>query len=131
MSFEMVDINKVVLFVKQGDYLTVRAQSGLSDESARAIRLPISPTRPKDETFAALAFRTGEMQICQDVDVDPRYHQLAKPPTHKYKSVMAVPIFHGDQVVAALTIDSLSVDRFADYEQDQGKLFAQLFGLFI
>lgn len=131
MSFESVDINKVVLFKVDGANLIVLAQSGLSDESARQIKLPINPPHPDDDTFAALAVRSGEVQVCDDVDSDARYRPLARPPAHPYKSILAVPVYHGASVIGCVTIDSLAASRFGPDEQDQGKLFASLFGLFM
>jgi hypothetical protein len=133
MGFQLPDINKVTLFVPDGDpatatHLRVLEHSGISNESARAIRLEITEAQP---TFAALAFRTGEIQVCQDVGTDLRYRPLKHAPEHQYKSILAVPIKHGDTVIGCFTIDSLVQGRFGVDEQNQGKLFAPLFALFM
>ena len=129
MGFQLSDINKVTLFGPDGDpdtatQLMVLAHSGISNESARALRLEIHEARP---TFAALAFLTGEVQVCHDVGTDQRYRRLEHAPEHQYKSILAVPIKHGGRVIACFTVDSLVEGRFGLDEQNQGKLIAPLF----
>jgi GAF domain len=133
MGFQFSDINKVTLFVPDGDpatatQLKVLAHSGISNESARSLRLEIHETNP---TFAALAFLTGEVHVCQDVGTDQRYRPLKYAPEHQYKSILAVPIKHGNKVIACFTLDSLVAGRFGADEENQGKLFAPLFALFL
>jgi hypothetical protein len=132
-GFQLPDINKVTLFVPDGALATatelvVKAHSGISNESARALSLRIHDPRP---SFAAMAFQAGEIFVCQDVGTDPRYHPLDEPPAHAYKSILAVPIMHGENVVGCFTIDSLVENRFGPDEESQGKLFAALFALFL
>jgi GAF domain-containing protein len=133
VGFQVPDVNKVTLFVPDAPSSTaadliVKASAGLSPESARAVRLPLHDAEP---AFAVLAFRTGRIQLCQDVGTDPRYHQLKHPPAHEYKSILAMPVMHGEKVIASFTIDSLAVNRFGPDDENQAKLFAELFALFM
>lgn len=125
------DSSKVVLFEKEGDKLVVWHQSGLDPESARELRFEYHPMDPTKDTFAAMAFRHGEIIVCNDVNDDPRYVQQGPPALHPYRSIMAVPVKHGDEVVAVYTVDSLAENRFDADQEEQGRFFASLFALFI
>lgn len=132
-SFSKKDINKVTAWLPtENGTLIVDTYNGMAPESAKALEFEINPSDPDKDTFAARAFRTGEVQVCHDVDTDPRYHQLGRAPSHPYKSIIAVPIRYKGKAVGALTVDSLFVGNFDSEPQKQlAELAGSLFAMFI
>lgn len=143
-GFGKPDINKVTLWVPSPDSQTlrVRAFSGMSPDSAQALKPPVNPPDTKDLTFAAMAYKNGRVEVCHDVGTDPRYKQLDRPPRHPYKAILAAPVKRGAAVVGSFTVDSLMPNKFADSEQPKqgevgiqaqqtAELLASLFALFL
>jgi hypothetical protein len=71
-SFAKSDICKVTLWrPTDRQTLEVAYYNGMSPESAQILELPIQPADPNDDTFAAMAFRSGRPEVCHDVGTDP------------------------------------------------------------
>lgn len=126
------DAHKIVFWVPDGtDLLKVRASAGLSPESLPKMRYPIDPSDPNDDTFGAKAFRYGKPFVSGDVWSDPRYTNFrGNKPSHPYRSLLAVPVFRGTNVIGVLTLDSVHADAFGPDEVGFVELFAWLFAEF-
>jgi GAF domain-containing protein len=132
-AFSKKDINKVTTWCPTArGTLKVATYNGMAPESAKELEFDIHPPTPDRDTFAAMAYRAGEAQVCHDVDTDARYRQLGRPPSHPYKSIIAVPLRKKGQVIGSMTIDSLFVGNFdTDQQRQLAELAASLFAMFL
>ncbi len=132
-GFLASDINKVTIWLPVNNQtLQVGVYNGMSPEAARTISLPIYPSLPTDDTFAAMAYRSGDLLFCSDTDKDHRFHQLKHSPSHPYKSLIAVPVLLEDKPVGVITIDSIFKATFDSKDSQQlAKLCASLAALLL
>jgi hypothetical protein len=81
--------------------------AGYRLESKHRFSLPIVGS------FSRHAYESGEIQWSGDLQGDPRYtpHPQA---TRDYHSIISIPIFHGDEVVAVFNTDSTYRDAFPE-----------------
>jgi putative methionine-R-sulfoxide reductase with GAF domain len=124
-GFLQADINKVTLWIPIGNELQVYAYNGMRPESAAEVRLKLETRGVQRPPFAVLAFHSQKIEICTDIDADPRYAPLNYPAAHPYKSIIAVPLLVKGECVGVLTIDSVRVGAFDD---EDAKQLAQLCG---
>ncbi|MBV8750291.1 MAG: GAF domain-containing protein [Candidatus Eremiobacteraeota bacterium] len=119
-AFARSDVCKVTLW-RPTDHGTLRVwlSDGLSPESADLLELPVHPTDPDRDTFAAMAFRSGRTEVCHDAGTDRRYHILGRAPAYTYASIIAIPIRRGGTTVGVFTVDSPFKDNFRDADQVQ------------
>jgi putative methionine-R-sulfoxide reductase with GAF domain len=130
-GFLEADINKVTMWVSDGQALRVAVYNGMQPESAKAISLSLSANHYPKPPFAILAYQSRLTQVCSDIDTDPRYAPLSQAATHPYKSIIAVPMIVGSSIVGVLTVDSLRVGRFDDESARQlAQLCASLLALY-
>jgi hypothetical protein len=137
LAIEKPDINKMTVWepTEDGTKLRIAEFHGMNPESSRTLTFEIHPDHSDKDSFAAMAFRNDRIEICDDTQTDPRYKMVTgHPPTHPYRSIIAVPIRQGQRVVGVYTIDSREANRFSDNDQaaqQQYDLYARLFALFI
>ena len=137
LKLERADLNKITVWrpTEDDSALVVAEFNAMNPESARKITLPIRPATTDRDTFAAMAYRNGRIEVCSDTETDERYSRLRNvPPTHPYRSIIAVPILRGGRVVGVYTIDSREPGRFTKTDEaslQQYELWAQLFALFL
>jgi PAS domain S-box-containing protein len=72
---------------------------------------------PLDEGFAAAATRTGELQVCRDVDElsGERWHDVAA--THGIRSFAVVPVVHRESVYGVVGLYADAVGAFDRHKQ--------------
>jgi GAF domain-containing protein len=94
------------LFRTANDFV-MRWAAGHRLESQRKFRQPI------DEMFARFSYRSGDVELSDDVQTDERWKPLAKA-TRPYRSLVTVPIHRGDETVAVLNAISTYPAAFGD-----------------
>lgn len=132
-GFMKPDVNKVTIWIPNDaeEFLFPYVWNGIEPESASKIQLPLDGVAATD-TFAAMAYRSGNVEVCSNIDVDPRYRPLAKKPSHPYKSIIAAPVCIDDCVVGVLTVDSVFEGTFDGSTAKQlAELSACMVGLFM
>jgi hypothetical protein len=98
---------RLSVLVPDGDDFVMRWAAGHRLESQRKFRQPL------DEMFARFSYRSGEVEVSDDVTTDERWKPLAKA-TRPYSSLVTVPICRGDQVAGVLNAISTYPAAFAE-----------------
>jgi GAF domain-containing protein len=105
------DVRLAVLCPRDDDPDTfrMRCAAGHRPQSVQQYRRGI------DDTMAGLAYRTGEFIESPDVDVDPRFVPNPRA-SRPFRSLVAVPLRVGDEIVGALSV--VSTESFAFPQTD-------------
>ena len=74
-------------------------------------KIPLGTHRPLDRGIAAWVARTGQTALCNDVQVDPRYHAVAGFET---AAELAVAVMVKNETVAVINVDSMEPHVFDD-----------------
>lgn len=92
---------------------------GHSLEGRQKFRLPVR------DSFAGVAFRTGEVQRSGDVRADPRFvsHPRARP-DRSYASLVSIPLHDRGEVDGVLNVIATSPDAFGNVERTYLTLLA-------
>lgn len=98
---------RLSVLVPDGNDFVMRWAAGHRLESQRKFRQPI------DEMFARFSYRSGDVELSDDVQTDERWKPLAKA-TRPYRSLVTVPIHRGDETVAVLNAISTYPAAFGD-----------------
>lgn len=80
--------------------------------------------RTDDNSIAGQVVRSRKSYLCPDVDNDP--HFLPSRSGHNFSSVLAVPIVHGDRVLAVINADAKEKGYFTEEQQQTLEAVARL-----
>jgi PAS domain S-box-containing protein len=97
--------------------VSLRAEAGVENYLAD-LDLSVDPDEPGGRGPTARAFRTSEIQVVQDVTVDPEYEQWRDhAERYGYRSSAAVPIVHDGTLYGVLNIYAGRPYAFEDEER--------------
>ncbi|WP_254767577.1 PAS domain-containing protein [Salinilacihabitans rarus] len=103
--------------------VSVRTEAGV-EGYLDGITISVDPDDDRSEGPTGRAFRTGEIQTTQDIEVDPR-HDPWRDHVERYgfRSSAAIPIVHEDAVYGVLNVYA---ERPNAFEGREGELIAQI-----
>jgi PAS domain S-box-containing protein len=113
------------VFTFDGTLIHVARVIGLNAEGVEAARKAF-PMPPSGGSYTALAIRDAKVLNVADAlaETDPEYATKTIAVAAGYRSVLAVPMFRGRQVVGAITVSRAQAGRFSDREVELLKTFA-------
>jgi len=97
--------------------VTLRAEAGV-ENYLDDTTISVDPNDEHSEGPTGRAFRTGEIQICQDIQNDPRYEPWRDHASeYGYQSSAAVPIVHDGTTYGVLNVYSARPNGVRDRER--------------
>lgn len=108
---ELLGLDDLVLYLRQGDYLVQKAAFGIKNPTQRQIASPL--TIPVGRGITGTVAATGEMELVADTRLDPRYI----PDEFSGRSELAIPILYRESVLAVLDSESKVVNGFSPRQQ--------------
>ncbi len=115
-----VDSCSIYLLDASGEYLVLKATTGLASESVGHARLRLG------EGLTGWAAQTGEPVAATDAAADPRFKYL--PETHEtlFQSLLAVPLTVGGKPFGAINVQTTGVHEYGEEEVELLSIIADL-----
>jgi two-component system, sensor histidine kinase PdtaS len=110
-----MDSCSIYLLDAQGDYLVLKATTGLAPESIGLGRLRLG------EGLTGWAARTGQPAASADAPSDPRFKYVPGTGENRFQSLLAVPLATAGKIVGAINVQT--TDRH-EYTEDQIELLS-------
>jgi GAF domain-containing protein len=99
---ELCGASFVTLFMRDGDEMRLRAESGCTPEIVAFLRA--HPIRAGRETFTGRVMLSGEAVHLPDVLADPEYDFGEAPRIGNYRALLGVPLLRDGQVEGVFTL---------------------------
>jgi len=105
------------VFTFDGQWIHAASHYGLSPD-ALAAALALFPMRPGAGSYTSRAIRDGVVMNRADAlaETDPAYATKQVARLAGYRSVLSVPMFHGAQVLGAISVNRAKVGLFTEQE---------------
>jgi len=110
-----MDSCSIYLLDKAGEYLILRATTGLAPEAVGKARLRLG------EGLTGWAAREGKAVGVRDAPHDPRFKYLPETREMCFKSLLAVPLTVRGKVIGAMNVQTTS---FHDYSEEEVELLS-------
>ncbi len=101
---ELIQCDGAAIELREGNHMVYRATSGIANAHS-GLRLPIN------ESLSGYSIKTGELQLCNDVELDPRVNQPACK-AQGIEAMLLIPLEHSDDVVGVLKVLSRNKQHF-------------------
>ena len=101
---ELIQCDGAAIELREGDCMVYRATSGIANAHS-GLRLPIH------ESLSGYSIQTGELQLCNDVESDPRVNQPACK-AQGIESMLLIPLAHSNDMVGVLKVLSSQKQHF-------------------
>jgi len=117
-----MDSCSLYLLDPQGDYLVLKATTGLAPEAVGRARLRLG------EGLTGWAAKHGQPAWSSDAARDPRFVLLPETQEYRFRSLLAVPLTVGGRVLGAMNVQTRAEHEFGEEEIELLSLIADLAG---
>ncbi|MFS1702380.1 diguanylate cyclase domain-containing protein [Alteromonas sp. AMM-1] len=93
---ELLKCDGAAIELREDNHMVYRATSGIANAHS-GLRLPLN------ESLSGYSVKTGELQLCNDVEQDPRVN-LAACQTQGIESMLLIPLEHSGDFVGVLKV---------------------------
>jgi two-component system, sensor histidine kinase PdtaS len=115
-----VDSCSIYLLDASGEYLVLKATTGLAPESIGHARLRLG------EGLTGWAARTGEPVAATNAAADPRFKYLPETQESLFQSLLAVPLAVGGKPMGAINVQTTGVHEYGEEEVELLSIIADL-----
>jgi|DewCreStandDraft_2_1066082.scaffolds.fasta_scaffold00997_10 signal transduction protein with GAF and PtsI domain len=115
-----MDSCSIYLLDPQGEYLVLRATTGLAPEAVGRARLRYG------EGLTGWAAKEGKPVASSDAASDPRFVYLPETEEYHFKSLLAVPLVTGGKVLGAINVQTTAVHEYTEEEVELLSLIADM-----
>lgn len=112
---ELTNGESATVLIIEGDGFVLRAATGFMSRFM-GVRVPMA------DTLTGWVHRHGQSTICHDTELDPRAGSLARD--HGIRSMVLVPLRHGDVAVGQLQVLSQRPNAFTEDDQNTLELLS-------
>ncbi len=117
-----MDSCSVYLLDSQGEYLVLRATTGLAAEAVGRARLRLG------EGLTGWAARNEQPAWSSNASADPRFVLLPETEELRFQSLLAVPLVAGGRVLGAMNVQTRTAHEFTEDEVELLSIIADLAG---
>ena len=114
-ALKLCTANNAMLATYDGSLVRLVAMANVSPKGADALR-NIFPRPPSRETTTARAILNRDVVVIPDVLTDPDYRVQANAVASGFRSVLSVPLMHGQEAIGALTVGRPVPGNFKEKE---------------
>ncbi len=114
-ALKLCTANNAMLATYDGSLVRLVAMANVSAKGADALR-NIFPRPPSRETTTARAILNRDVVVIPDVLTDPDYRVQANAVASGFRSVLSVPLMHGQEAIGALTVGRPVPGNFKEKE---------------
>ena len=114
-ALKLCAANNALLATYDGSLVRLVAMANVSPKGADALR-NIFPRPPSRDTTTARAILNRDVVVIPDVLIDPDYRVQANAVASGFRSVLSVPLMHGQEVIGALTVGRPVPGNFKEKE---------------
>ena len=112
----------VTLFMRDGDAMRLRAESGCTPEIVKFLHE--HPIRAGRETFTGRVMLSGEAVHLTDVLADPEYNFGEAPRIGNYRAALGVPLLRNGQVEGVFALARPEPSPFSERQIEMVRAFA-------
>jgi signal transduction protein with GAF and PtsI domain len=115
-----MDSCSIYLLDEKGQYLTLKATTGLAPEAVGHARLKWG------EGLTGYAVQVGKPIAAADASADPRFKYLPETNELKFQSLLAVPLVSRDKVIGAINVQTRAGHTYAQDEVELLSIIADV-----